>query len=356
MTTLPTLDLTPAVRLTQLASCAGCAAKLSPKNLAEVLRPLQNTFPAANYPALLIGLETPDDAAVYKINDEQAVISTVDFFPPVVDDPYAFGAIAAANALSDVYAMGGDVAFAINLVAFPENLDLGILTEILRGGADRVREAGGAIAGGHTVKDDEPKYGLAVTGLINPRNLLTKGGAQPGDLLYITKPLGVGMITTALKREQADPAHAQSAIDSMMRLNRAASQAAVATGVHAMTDVTGFGLIGHGYEMAKHGGVDYEFTFDALPFLPGAVGYGEQNIFPGGAFTNADYYRPFTHFAPHLTDLQQMMIFDPETSGGLLLAVAPDRAAALEAVFGTYGVTGYRIGRVLPGGGRVHVV
>lgn len=347
--------LNPPVKLTHLASCAGCAAKLAPNRLADVLRPLQNTFRAADYPALLVGLETPDDAAIYQVSEDQAIISTVDFFPPVVDDPYAFGAIAAANAMSDVYAMGGEVAFAINLVCFPENLDLGILTDILRGGADRVKAAGGAIAGGHTVKDDEPKYGLAVTGLIDPRRRLTKGGAQPGDKLYLTKRLGVGVITTALKREQADPAHAQTAIDSMMNLNRDAARVAVETGVHAMTDVTGFGLVGHGHEMAHYSGVDYRIDFDALPFLPGSLGYGERNIFPGGAFTNADYYRQWTHFAPRLTDWQQMMIFDPETSGGLLIAVSPDRASALESSFAAHQVSAWPIGEVIPGAGHLHI-
>ena len=191
-----------------------------------MLRPLQNIFDMRDFPQVLVGLDGPDDAAVYQLNDEQAIVSTIDFFPPVVDDPYTFGSIAAANAMSDVYAMGGEVLFALNLAAFPDDVDRAILTEILRGGAEKVREAGAIITGGHTVSDKEPKYGLAVTGLVHPAHILAKGGAQPGDLLVLTKPLGVGLITTALKREQADPAHVEAAVKSMSRLNRHASHLA----------------------------------------------------------------------------------------------------------------------------------
>src|SRR5579863_6376949 len=224
---------------------------MGPEALAQVLRPLtlHTAFPVP--PALLVGLSAADDAAVYKVNAQQAVISTADFFPPVVDDPYDFGAIAAANALSDVYAMGGSVLMAINLVAWPDNLDYAILSEIMRGGSDIVAQAGGVIAGGHTVTDKEPKYGLAVTGMVHPEHIFTKGGAQPGDILILGKPLGTGLITTAHKREQVAEDDLQAAIQSMMQLNRAASEALQRDGVHAVTDITGFGLLGHAWEMAS---------------------------------------------------------------------------------------------------------
>jgi selenide,water dikinase len=329
--------------------------------LAHVLRPLQDTFQPADYPALLVGLDAPDDAAIYRVNEQQAIIATVDFFPPVVDDPYAFGAIAAANALSDVYAMGGEVLFAINLAAFPENLDLGILSDILRGGADRVKAAGAVIAGGHTVKDKEPKYGLAVTGIVDPAKILTKGGARPGDKLYLTKPLGVGVITTALKRGQATQAHVDEAIASMALLNRGAAQAAqaVGVGVHAVTDVTGYSLLGHAHEMAHlsktHGDVDFEIAFSSLPWLPGADRYAAEGCFPGGAATNMGYYRQWVRFAPSLDETAHLRLFDPQTSGGLLIAVAAEQAAALEAECAARGVSAWAIGGVSEGNGLLRV-
>src|SRR5512136_704795 len=198
---------------------------MAPEALAHVLRPLQDRFNRADYPDLLVGLGQPDDAAVYRFAPDRAIIQTTDFFPPVVDDAYSFGAIAAANAMSDVYAMGGEVLFALNIAAFPEDLDIEILGDIMRGSADKVAEAGGVIAGGHTVRDREPKYGLAVTGVAHPDHLLTKGGARAGEVLYLAKSLGAGVVTTALKREQADPAHVQAAVESMVQLNRAAAHA-----------------------------------------------------------------------------------------------------------------------------------
>lgn len=323
--------------------------------MAQVLRPLQHTFQAADYPNLLVGLDAPDDAAIYQLNDQQAIISTVDFFPPVVDDPYAFGLIAAANALSDIYAMGGEVLFAINLVAFPDNLDLNILTEMLRGGADRVKAAGAAIAGGHTIKDKEPKYGLAVTGMVDPKRLIPKGGARAGDVVYLTKPLGTGVITTALKRGQADQTHVDAAVASMARLNREASQAAQAVGVHGMTDVTGYSLLGHGHEMAHLATVDFVFSYSAIRWLDGTARYAQEGCFPGGAATNMGYYRQWTDFDSSLDDTAQLLLFDPQTSGGLLITVAPDKAAALEAEFTARNVTAWKIGSVTEGSGRLHV-
>ena len=288
-----------------------------------MLRPLQEKFKPSLFPNLIVGLGEPDDAAVYRLSDEQAIIQTVDFFPPVVDDAYWFGAIAAANALSDIYAMGGEVLFALNLAAFPEELPAEILSDILRGGADKVAEAGAAIAGGHTVKDKEPKYGLSVTGMVHPQKIMTKGGAVSGDVLVLTKPLGVGCVTTALKREQAEQAHIDSAIASMTRLNRTASRLARAFEAKSATDITGFGLIGHALEMAKASHVQFQFNWAALPFLPGALSYGEQWIFPGGAETNEKATLPYVAFDAWIKDWQRMMLFDPETSGGLLIPLKP---------------------------------
>jgi selenide,water dikinase len=316
-----------------------------------VLQPLRETFDPTQYPNLLVGLDKADDAAVYQINDHQAIISTTDFFPPVVDDPYDFGAIAAANAMSDIYAMGGQVLFAINLVAFPDNLVGDVLREVLRGGAAKVAEAGGVIAGGHSVNDKEPKYGLAVTGIIDPALIKRKGGAQPGDVLLLTKPLGVGVVTTALKQQITDPAHVATAVASMSTLNRQASQAALSAQAHAMTDITGFGLLGHAHEMAAQGRVDFRFFAHKLPWLPGALAYGAAGAFPGGRGNNQIFFQPNVTFANSVTELLQDMLWTPETSGGLLVAVSPDQVATLQAGCETAVI----IGEVIPGSGHIHI-
>ena len=226
---------------------------MAPEALAHVLRPLSNLFNQADYPDLLVGLGHPDDAAIYRLSDDQALVATVDFFTPIVDDPYAYGAIAAANSLSDVYAMGGRPLFALNIAAFPENLPVEMLSEVLRGGAEKAIEAGVAIAGGHTIQDKEPKYGLVVLGMVDPRRVLAKSGAQPGDRLILTKPLGAGVVTTAFMRDLTTDEQLAAATASMMQLNRAASEAALAAGAHAATDITGFGLLGHASEMLTTG-------------------------------------------------------------------------------------------------------
>ncbi len=292
------------------------------------MRPLGELFQAKDYPALLVGLAQPDDAAVYRLNDSQAVISTVDFFPPVVDEPYDFGAIAAANALSDVYAMGGEPLFALNLAAWPDDLSETILSEVLRGGAEKVREAGAAIAGGHTVTDKEPKYGLAVTGLVDPAHIFTKGGAQPGDILVLTKPLGTGTITTAQKQQRAALSDVQACVASMARLNRKAAATAreLAPAVHAVTDITGFGLTGHAHEMAHLSGCALEIDYSALPWLPGAQGYAREWIFPGGSERNAQFYSKWVQVEKALNDWESRLLFDPQTSGGLLIALEPASA------------------------------
>ena len=324
---------------------------MGPEALAQVLRPLQNLFRADQYPNLLVGLEVSDDAAVYRINDEVAIIQTLDFFPPVVDDPYDYGAIAAANAMSDVYAMGGEVVLALNICGFPPDLPPEIVTEILRGGAEKVAEAGGVIAGGHTLDDKEPKYGLAVMGLVHPDRVLTKAGARPGDVLLLTKPLGVGIITTALKGDVADPTHVSAAVETMKTLNRRAARLIQQVGVHACTDVTGFALLGHAQEMAEKSGVRLRFYVDKLPFLEGARQYAEDWLFPGGACRNQEYYERWVDFAPGISEELQMLLFTPETSGGLLIAVSRSKAQTLLRRLEEESDRGWIIGEVVEGEG-----
>ncbi len=319
------------------------------------MRPLTGLFPTEDYPALLIGLNEPDDSAVYRLSDEQAIISTADFFPPVVDDPYSFGAIAAANALSDVYAMGGKPLFAINLVAYPDGHDLGVLTEILRGGAEKIREAGAAIAGGHTVTDKEPKYGLAVTGVVHPDRIITKGGAKPGDKLILTKPLGVGVITTALKNGKAQDEHVEAAVVSMSRLSQNAAALALEAGVHAMTDITGYSLLGHGHELSHLSAVNLRIHYDAIRWLPGTDSYGEKEIFAGGMWRNEEYFGKWVQFADEIAEHQRYLLFDPQTSGGLLMAVPADAADALLGRLLKHGDDASIIGEVEAGNGNITV-
>jgi selenide,water dikinase len=323
---------------------------MGPEALAQVLRPLQNLFRADQYPNLLVGLEVSDDAAIYKISDEVAVIQTLDFFPPVVDNPYDYGAIAAANAMS------GEVVLALNICGFPPDLPPEVVAEILRGGAEKVAEAGGVIAGGHTLDDKEPKYGLAVMGLIHPDHVLTKAGARPGDVLVLTKPLGVGIITTALKGEVADPAHVAAAVESMKRLNRQAARLVQQVGVHACTDITGFALLGHGYEMAEKSGVRLCFYVDRLPFLEGAKQYAEDWLFPGGTCNNERTYEHAVRFEPGISEEMQQLLYTPETSGGLLVAVPPERLETLTDLFADEEQPCWFVGEVVEGQGIEVVV
>jgi selenide,water dikinase len=316
-----------------------------------VLQPLKEIFDPADHPDLLVGLGAADDAAVYRLNDEQALITTTDFFPPVVDDPYDFGAIAAANALSDVYAMGGRPLYAINLVAYPDGLDLDYLREILRGGAEKVAEAGAVVAGGHSINDQEPKYGLAVTGLGHPDHIMTKGGARPGDVLLLTKPLGTGVVTTALKHQWASQDHVGAAVASMKRLNKVAAEAAMACQVKSMTDITGFGLLGHAHEMAHLSAVDFVIRADALQWLPGAAAYGELGAFPGGMGNNRDYFEPWIRFDSELPGSMRRLLWTPETSGGLLAAVSPENVANFIRLC----PGAAEVGRVMPGDGHIEV-
>lgn len=325
---------------------------MAPEALAQVLRPLDNLFTGQAPPELLVGLSMADDAAVYKISDDQAIINTLDFFTPVVDNPYDYGAVAAANSMSDVYAMGGRVLFALNVGAFPGGLEPAIITEIMRGGAEKVIEAGGVVAGGHTVTDDEPKYGLVVTGLVHPKRIFTKGGAKPGDYLVLTKPLGAGTISTALKRDVADPDHVAAMVASMKRLNRNAAQAGQAVGgLKAVTDITGFGLLGHAMEMAKASGQKFVFQSNQIPLLEGAEKYAADFIFPGGAANNKLYFEQDVIFDPHLPDPQQWLLWDPQTSGGLLLAVPRERLADFQSACTAYDQPCWVIGQVTTGNG-----
>jgi selenide,water dikinase len=324
---------------------------MGPETLAQVLRPLEGMFRAERYPNLLVGLEVSDDAAVYKINDEVAIIQTVDFFTPVVDDPYDYGAIAAANAMSDVYAMGGEVTLALNVCGFPPDLPPEIVSEILRGGAEKVAEAGGVLAGGHTLDAKEPIYGLAVMGLVHPDRVWTKGGGRPGDALVLTKPLGVGIVTTALKGGVADPAHIAEAVESMKRLNRDAARLIGQIGAHACTDITGFALLGHSYEMAQKGGVRLRFFLDSLPFVAGAVEYADQWLFPGGTCNNENAYAQAVTFDGGIAEEMQQLLFTPETSGGLLAAVPPERLETLLNLFAQEGHPCWIVGEVTEGKG-----
>ncbi len=289
--------------------------------MAQVLRHLQEHLPAS--PRLLVGLARPDDAAVYQLTPELAAVLTVDFFAPIVDDPYDFGAIAAANAMSDIYAMGGEVCLALSVAAFPEDMDPQMVVAILKGASDKVAEAGGVLAGGHTLIDREPKYGLCVMGLVHPGQVFTKGGARPGDILVLTKPLGTGVIATALKGGSVRLHHLRAAVGWMKALNRHGMHLARQWGAHALTDVTGFGLLGHACEMAEQSDVRLRIQAGRVPILPGALEYARKGIFPGGGHRNIDHFGPKVKISPQIEDELRLVLFDPQTSGGLLMAVPP---------------------------------
>ena len=320
------------VRLTAFAKCAGCAAKMGPGDLSEVLGPL----PSATDPRLLVGRETFDDAAVYMLSDEIALVQTLDFFAPIVDDPYDFGQVAAANALSDVFAMGGQPLTAMNIVAFPTGeLPLGVLTEILRGGQDKAHEAGAHIVGGHTITDSELKYGLSVTGRAHPSFLLTNAGAKPGDRLVLTKPIGNGILATALKKASAGDERftgivtesvAAAMLSFMKMLNGVASRAALAVTSRCATDVTGFGLLGHASHIARASNVTLRIRSASVPLLPGAAAAWKAGASNDGMKRNAAYLAPLVDW--NVDDAALRALFcDPQTSGGLLVALHPDRVS-----------------------------
>lgn len=288
-------------------------------------------FDPGNYPDLLVGLEGPDDAAVWQLDEKRALVVTTDFFTPVVDDPYDYGAIAAANSLSDIYAMGATPFLALNIAALPPDLPTEISSEILRGGAEKTREAGVVIAGGHSIQDKEPKYGLVALGFAEKDKMLTKAGLRPGDALVLTKPLGFGCTTTALKQDKADEADVREVVDWMTRLNRTAGLLAVEFGLSAGTDITGFSLLGHGFEMAEASGVALLFDNAQIPFVSGARKYAEMWTFPGGASDNRVHFGPHITFDASIDEASQMLLFDPQTSGGLLLGVPQEKLSAFQS-------------------------
>ncbi len=320
-----------------------------------MLRPLKDLFAAEDYPDLLVGLGEPDDAAVWRLDESRALVVTTDFFTPVVDDAYDYGAIAAANALSDLYAMGARPVLALNVAAVPLNLPAGIVGEILRGGAEKVREAGAVLAGGHTIQDDEPKYGLVAVGMVDMEDLMTKAGARSGDVLVLTKPLGVGVLTTALKRGQARAADVAQAVAWMKRLNDRACALARDFGVRGATDVTGFSLLGHGVEMAQAAGVRLRIHLSAVPFFASARRYAEGGFFPGGSADNRLFFSRWTEFSPSIDEFNQLLLFDTQTSGGLLLAVPGAAIQGFLEAAREKGVPVWPIGYVEEGEG-VHVV
>ena len=312
------------IKLTKLAKCAGCGAKVG----AGVLAQLLGDLPVHRDPDLLVGFDKSDDASVYRISDDLAMVQTVDFFPPIADDPYLFGQIAAANALSDIYAMGGEVKTALNIMCIPENMPKETVHEILRGGYDKVYEAGGIIAGGHSIYDDEPKYGLAVTGFVHPEKILTNSGARPGDVLFLTKPIGIGVLTAAMKAEFCDEETEKYAYSLMATLNRSARDVMVKYRVHACTDVTGFGLLGHGLEMAQGSGVHLSIDAGKVALIPAALEFSRWGVLPAGMYRNRSFAQGYVDLGDVETAVQDML-FDPQTSGGLLMAVDREDAEAL---------------------------
>jgi selenide,water dikinase len=346
------------VKLTSMAKAAGCAAKLNPATLDAVLRKL----PRQTDPNVLVGFDTNDDAGIYLIGEGLALVQTVDFFTPIVDDPFLFGQIAAANALSDVYAMGGRPVSSLSVLGFPEKGDPDILEQIIRGGLAKMNEAKCSVIGGHSIRNEDMLFGYAVTGVINPHRVWRNVGAQPDDVLLFTKPLGTGVITTALKKDRASPASLAAVVAAMGTLNAAAAaalleideKAPAGKPVHAVTDVTGFSLLGHAREMAlgdlTHGlePVSFEIDHASFSYFPGAVEAAREGHLSGGLKNNRAFVGECAFFAPSVPSEYQDLLFDPQTSGGFLVAIAPDQADSALAAFRRHGVAAHRVGRVIP--------
>ena len=314
------------IKLTKLANCAGCGAKVGAGVLSQLLEGIR----VHSDPNLLVGFDKSDDASVYRISDELALVQTVDFFPPIADDPYTFGAIAATNALSDVYAMGGEPKLALNIMAVPADMPKEVVHEILRGGYDKVYEAGALITGGHSILDPEPKYGLAVTGFVHPDRVLTNSGARPGDVLLFTKPIGIGILTTAAKAELAEASTMAKALRLMTTLNKSARDAMVKHRVHACTDVTGFGLLGHTCEMAQGSDVQITLRTGDMDLIGESLEFARMGLLPEGMYRNRQFAEKYVDGGAVELAVQDML-YDPQTSGGLLIAVDPDDAPALFA-------------------------
>ncbi|WP_152395167.1 selenide, water dikinase SelD [Paenibacillus guangzhouensis] len=321
------MSSTEKIKLTSYSTKGGCGCKIGPADLSQVIRTLP---PAIPNPNLLVGIDTSDDAGVYKLTDELAIVQTVDFFTPIVDDPYAFGQIAAANAISDIYAMGGKPLTALNIVAFPiHTLDKQVLADILRGAQDKMNEAGVTLVGGHSIDDKEPKFGLAVTGLVHPDKVRANAGAKPGDKLILTKPIGVGILTTSIKKDQLSDAEVERVTRVMATLNKTAAETMEPFDVHACTDVTGFGLMGHGLEMAKGSGVGLIIDAARVPILPRVRELAEAGFVPGGTKNNFVHVQDAITFPAELDQVGQWILCDAVTSGGLLISVAGEQAETL---------------------------
>lgn len=330
------------IKLTKLAKCAGCGAKVG----AGVLAKLLDGIRVHHDPNLLVGFDKSDDASVYRVSDDLALVQTVDFFPPIVDDPYLFGQIAATNALSDVYAMGGEPKLALNILCIPESMPQETVHDLLRGGYDKVYEAGALITGGHSILDDEPKYGLAVTGFVHPDKILTNSGARPGDVLFLTKPLGIGVLTTAEKAGLCPERAARLAHRLMTTLNKSARDTMVQYRIHACTDVTGFGLLGHACEMAQGSGVAVELDVSGIDLIPEALELAGAGILPAGLYRNRSFCEEAVDAGE--TELaKQDLLYDPQTSGGLLIAVDPADADALYSALRQVAPSAQRVGTVL---------
>ena len=334
------------IKLTKLTKCAGCGAKVGAGVLSQLLEGIR----VHRDPNLLVGFDKSDDASVYKLSDELALVQTVDFFPPIADDPYLFGQIAATNALSDVYAMGGEPKLCLNIMAVPETMPREAVHDILRGGYDKVYEAGALITGGHSILDDEPKYGLAVTGFVHPEKMLTNAAARPGDVLVLTKPLGIGVLTSAGKAELLTEETVAHMNRLMTTLNKSARDVMVRHRVHACTDVTGFGLLGHGFEMAQGSDVELHISVESVDLLPEALEFARMGVLPAGMYRNRTFAEPAVDAGTVETAVQDLL-FDPQTSGGLLMAVAPEDADALLAELAPVVPRAQRIGTVSPYGG-----
>ncbi len=333
---------TERIKLTSLSSKGGCGCKIGPADLSQVLRSIPAPVPNPN---LLVGLDTSDDAGVYKLNDELALVQTVDFFTPIVDDPYSFGQVAAANAISDIYAMGGKPLTVLNIVAFPiKTLDKQVLADILRGAADKVQEAGATLVGGHSIDDNEPKFGLAVTGLIHPDRVRTNAGSKPGDKLILTKPIGVGILTTSIKKDQLSEEEVNRVTTVMSTLNKTAAEVMDGFEVHACTDVTGFGLLGHASEVAKGSGVGVRIGAEQVPFLPRVRELAEAGFVPGGTKNNFAHLEGSVTFDASIDQIGQWMLCDAVTSGGLLISAAAEDADQLLAKLIEAGVEAAVIG------------
>lgn len=343
-------------KLTQLSTRCGCAGKFTPEGLAKVLSHIEAKAEDRD-PNLIVGFDKSDDAGVYKISDDLALVQTVDFFTPVANDPYTFGQIAATNALSDVYAMGGKPLTALNLACFSATIGPEILAEILKGGADKIREAGATIAGGHTITDEEIKYGVSVTGIVDPKKVVTNSGAKEGDVLILTKPIGCGVLTTALKIEFITDEEFEEAANVMSTLNKIASEEMQKVGVNSCTDITGFGFIGHAYEMANGSEVEIEIDSKKVPIMNKVIDLIKEYCLPSGAYSNEKYFEEWVDFSPEISEQMKLALFDPQTSGGLLISVEENKAdELLENINSRSKIKAEIIGKVVKKGSNKNII